>query len=219
MISCSSSAFGCRHEPCAHTCQRHEVGTAGTAPHHSAGEHSYTIMPQAYWRVISVWLSLATFRLLYVFVIIAHTNRRLLHVNVTAQPTAQWTVQQFREAIPADHTDRIFIHDRDAIFSKQVDLGVGHMGLRGLKTPVRTPVANAMGERVIGTMRRECLDLVIPLGEGHLYSILKEWSDRLKELVLHGMHPSLFGREFSSLDKRSHHGVISRDLLHAGGGP
>ncbi len=117
----------------------------------------------------------ATFRMLYVFVVIEHASRRLLHVNVTAHPTAQWTMQQFREAIPADHAYRILIHDRDSIFSKDVDQGVRHMGLHVIKTPVRTPVANAICERVIGTMRRECLDFMIPLNERHLYGILKEW--------------------------------------------
>jgi transposase InsO family protein len=117
----------------------------------------------------------ATFRLLYVFVIIKHTSRKLLHVNVTAHPTAQWTIQQFREALPSDHTYRILIHDRDAIFSKAVDLSVSHMGLHVIRTPVRTPVANSICERVIGTMRRECLDFMIPLNERHLYGILKEW--------------------------------------------
>ena len=116
----------------------------------------------------------ATFRVLYVFVIIEHARRRLLHVNVTAHPTAQWTIQQFREAIPADHTYGILIHDRDAIFSKDVDQGVRHMGLHVIQTPVQTPVANAICERVIGTLRRECLDFVIPLNERHLYGILKE---------------------------------------------
>ena len=109
------------------------------------------------------------------FVVIEHTSRRLLHVNVTAHPTAQWTLQQFREAIPAGHPYRVLIHDRDAIFSKQVDQGIRHMGLRVLKTPVRTPVANVICERVIGTLRRECLDFVIPLHKRHLYGILKEW--------------------------------------------
>jgi putative transposase len=103
----------------------------------------------------------STFRILYVFVMIEYTSRRLLHVGVTAHPTAEWTLQQFREAIPVDHSYRFLIHDRDSIFSKQVDQGVRNMGLRVLKTPVRTPVANAICERVIGTMRRECLDFVI----------------------------------------------------------
>src|SRR5215831_17861890 len=117
----------------------------------------------------------ATFRILYVFVMIEHASRRLLHVNVTAHPTAPWTMQQFREAIPADHTYRMLIHDRDTIFSKDVDQGVRHMGLHVVKTPVRAPAANAICERLIGTPRRECLDFVIPLNERHLYSILKEW--------------------------------------------
>ena len=84
-------------------------------------------------------------------------------------------MQQFREAIPADHRYRILIHDRDSIFSKHVDQRVRHMGLHVIKTPVRTPVANAICERVIGTMRRECLDFTIPLNATHLYGILKEW--------------------------------------------
>jgi transposase InsO family protein len=123
----------------------------------------------------------ATFRILYVFVVIEHASRRLLHVNVTAHPTAQWTMRQFREVIPSDHTYRLLIHDRDAIFSKQVDQGIQNMGLRVLTTPVRTPVANSICERIIGTLRRECLDFVIPLNERHLYGILKEWVHHYNE--------------------------------------
>jgi transposase InsO family protein len=123
----------------------------------------------------------ATFRILYVFVVIEHASRRLLHVNVTAHPTAQWTMQQFREAIPADHSYRILIHDRDSIFSNQVDQGVRNLRLRVIKTPVRTPVANAICERVIGTLRRDCLDFLIPLNERHLCGILKEWVGHYNE--------------------------------------
>jgi transposase InsO family protein len=117
----------------------------------------------------------ATFRILYVFVVIEHGSRRLLHINITPHPTAQWTLQQFREAIPADHAYRFLIYDRDSIFAKEGDQGVRNMGLRVIKTPVRMPVANAICERVIGTMRSECLDFVIPLNERHLYGMLKEW--------------------------------------------
>jgi transposase InsO family protein len=84
-------------------------------------------------------------------------------------------MQQFREAIPTDHPYRLLIHDRDSIFSNQVDQGVRNMGLHVLKTPVRAPVANAICERVIGTMRRDCLDFVIPLNKRHLYGLLREW--------------------------------------------
>ena len=117
----------------------------------------------------------ATFRLLYVFVVIEHASRRLFHVNVTAHPTTKWTIQQFREAIPTDHPYRILIHDRDTIFSKAVDQSVGHLGLHVVKTPARMPVANSICERVLGSLRRECLDFLIPLNEWHLYGILKEW--------------------------------------------
>ena len=86
----------------------------------------------------------ATFRILNVFVIIEYASRRRLHVHVRAHPTAEWTMQQFREAIPADHSYRMIVHDRDSIFSKQVAQGVQKMGSHVLKTPVRTPVANSM---------------------------------------------------------------------------
>ena len=96
-------------------------------------------------------------------------------LSAAYRDTTAWTLQQLCEAIPVDHSYRFFIHDRDSMFSKQVDQGVRNMGLRVLKTPVRTPVANAICERVIETMRRECLDFVIPLYERHLYSLLTEW--------------------------------------------
>jgi putative transposase len=73
-----------------------------------------------------------------------HTTRRLLHVNVTAHPTAQWTLQQLREALPCDHTYRFLIHDRDSIFSPQLDQSIRHLGLRVVKTPPQTPQANAL---------------------------------------------------------------------------
>jgi len=81
----------------------------------------------------------ATFRLLYVFVVMEHATRRILHMNVTRHPTAPWTLQQLREAIPADHAYRFLLHDRDSIFSQQLDQSIRHLGLRVLKTPVRTP--------------------------------------------------------------------------------
>lgn len=78
----------------------------------------------------------ATFRILFVFVVIEHVSRRLLHINVTAHPTERWTIQQFREAIPADHPYCILIHDRDAIFSKAVDQNMS-LG-PGIPEPIRT---------------------------------------------------------------------------------
>ena len=117
----------------------------------------------------------ASFRVLYVFVALEQGRRRILHHNVTTHPTAEWTLQQFREAIPADHSYRFVIHDRDQVFSKELDEAVTAMGVRVLRTPVRAPLANSICERLIGTIRRECLDFMIPLGERHLKRILREW--------------------------------------------
>ena len=82
--------------------------------------------------------------------VIEHATRRMLHANVTAHPTAQWTLQQLREAIPSDHRYRFLMHDRDTIFSQHLDQSIRHLGLRVLKTPPRTPQANAICERVFG---------------------------------------------------------------------
>jgi len=117
----------------------------------------------------------ATFRLLYVFVVIEHTSRRLLHVHVTGHPTAAWTLQQLREAIPSDHHYRFLIHDRDSIFSRELDQRVQNLGLRILKTPSQCPQANALCERLLGTLRRECLDFVTPLTENHLRRLVQAW--------------------------------------------
>jgi transposase InsO family protein len=77
----------------------------------------------------------------------------------------RWTIQQFRDAIPADHTYGLLIHDRDTISSRQLDQGMRHLGVRVLRSPVRSPQANAHCERLLGILRRECLDFLIPLTE------------------------------------------------------
>jgi putative transposase len=117
----------------------------------------------------------AGFRVLYVLVVMEIGSRRILHCNVTAHPTAAWTLQQFREAVASDHSYRFLIHDRDSIFSTEVDAELQAFGLKVLRTPVQAPKANAYCERLIGSMRRECLDWVIPLNEKHLRRILREW--------------------------------------------
>jgi putative transposase len=117
----------------------------------------------------------ASFRLLLVFVVMEHATRRVVHVNVTTHPTAAWTLQQLREAIPTDHAYRFLIHDRDSIFSQALDQGIRHLGLRVLNTPPHSPQANALCERLLGTLRRECLDFVMPLTEHHLRRLLQAW--------------------------------------------
>jgi putative transposase len=115
----------------------------------------------------------ATFKLFYVLVVMEHASRRIIHLNVTAHPTAAWTVQQFREALASDHAYRFIIHDRDAIFATGLDASLAYLGLEVIQTPVRSPQANALCERLIGTLRRECLDWIIPLTEEHLRKTLR----------------------------------------------
>jgi len=117
----------------------------------------------------------ATFRVFYVSVVMEVGTRRIRHWNMTEHPTAEWTAQQFRMLISGDEPHRFLIHDRDSIYSAEVDRTITAMGLTILKTPVRSPQANAFCERLIGTIRRECLDWVIPLTEDHLRSILRAW--------------------------------------------
>lgn len=102
-----------------------------------------------------------TFQILYVFIAIAIGSCRLLHCNVTDHPTAEWTWQQFRVRL-------------DAIFSAEVDEALNGFGPKVLKTPVRTPMANAHCEPLIGTIRRECLDYLIPMNERHFRRIVRD---------------------------------------------
>lgn len=102
------------------------------------------------------------------FVVLDVGTRRIVHWNVTEHPTADWTTRQCGAVITGETGHRFLVHDCDAIYAPAVDRVIRSMGLRVLKTPPRTPQANAFCERVIGTIRRECLDWLIPLHERHL---------------------------------------------------
>jgi putative transposase len=117
----------------------------------------------------------ATFRMGEVFVVMEIGSRRLVHVNVTGHPTAAGTLQQFREILAEPHGYRFVLHDRDSIYSPWLDAAVTGMGIRVLRTPVQSPTANAYCERLLGSLRRECLDFMIPLTETHLLRLLKVW--------------------------------------------
>ena len=102
-------------------------------------------------------------------------SRRILHANVTEHPTSEWTTQQFREVFADPHGYRFVLHDRDSIFSSSLDWALSDFGVRVLRTPVQAPKANAYCERLVGTIRRECLDYMMPMNERHLRRILKEF--------------------------------------------
>jgi transposase InsO family protein len=112
-----------------------------------------------------------TYRLLFVLVILANRRRRVVHVGVTAHPTAAWTAQQLREAFPEDAAPRYLLHDRDRAFAALAVMATG-MGIQEIRTAPRSPWQNAYAERVIGSIRRECLDHVIVVNETGLSRIL-----------------------------------------------
>ena len=112
-----------------------------------------------------------TFRLLFVLVILAHDRRRIVHADVTAHPTAGWIAQQLRNAFPADQAPRYLVHDRDGAFG-EVAATVAGMHVEAVRTAPRSPWQNAYVERLIGSIRRECLDHVIVVNEVGLRRVL-----------------------------------------------
>jgi putative transposase len=117
------------------------------------------------------------FQVLYVFLVLAHDRRRILHFNVTAHPTAEWTGQQLREAFPFDQLPHYLLRDRDAIFGNAFRRQVRDMGIREVLSAPRSPWQRAYVERMIGSIRRECLDHVIAFHETSLRRILSSYFD------------------------------------------
>src|SRR5262245_14283897 len=117
----------------------------------------------------------ATFRVLYVFIVLAHDRRRVLHFNVTEHPSAAWTAQQIIETFPDETAPRFLLRDRDQIYGGEFRLRVAGMKIEEVITAARSPWQNAYVERLIGSIRRECLDHVIVLGEIHLRRILRSY--------------------------------------------
>jgi transposase InsO family protein len=117
----------------------------------------------------------ATFRGLFVFVVLSHERRRIVHVNVTAHPTAAWTAQQVREAWPWDTAPRFVIRDRDGIYGSDLRRAAQAMGIEEVLTAPRSPWQNPFVERLIGSIRRECLDHVIVWNEHWLRRYLEQY--------------------------------------------
>ena len=113
------------------------------------------------------------FQVLYVFLVLAHDRRRILHFAVTAHPTAEWTAQQLREAFPWDSAPRFLLRDRDRIFGSDFTKQVNELGIQEVLGAPRAPQQRAYIERVIGTIRRECLDHLIIVNEAALHRHLK----------------------------------------------
>ena len=116
------------------------------------------------------------FNLLYVLVIVRLARRELVWLNVTAHPTAEWIAQQITEAFPWTEAPRYLIRDRDAIYGAAVTRRLRAMGIRDKPIAAGSPWQNSFAERLIGSIRRECVDHVIALGEQHLRRVLKSYA-------------------------------------------
>jgi transposase InsO family protein len=110
----------------------------------------------------------ARFRLLYCFLVLSHDRRCVLHFGVTAHPTSVWTARQLVEAFPFAAAPRFLLHDRDSIYGNSFQKRANSLGIEELATAPRSPWQNPYVERLIGSIRRECLDHVIVLNEAHL---------------------------------------------------
>ena len=125
------------------------------------------------------------FKLLYGLVIIQLQRRYLVWINVTANPTAEWIAHQITEGFPWDQAPRYLIRDRDASYGHAVTRRLAAMGIRDRPTAPRSPWQNGHVERLIGSIRRECLDHVVIRGDAHLRRILAAYANYYNELLTH----------------------------------
>jgi transposase InsO family protein len=129
------------------------------------------------WAADLLTVQTLTFRTLYVLFFVAHDRRELVHLNVTAHPTAAWVWRQLIEATPWGRAPRYLVRDRDAVYGRDFNSRARGLGVETVLTPIRAPRANAVAERLVGTLRRECLDHhVIVLNEAHLHAVLTEYT-------------------------------------------
>lgn len=127
----------------------------------------------------------ATFRILFAFVVLRHDRRRVVHFNVTAHPTAEWTAQQIVEAFPFDEAPRFLVRDRDSIYGSLFRRRIRDMHIEDVVCAPRSPWQNPYCERLVGSIRRECLDHVIILNERHLRRILSDYVDYYHHIRAH----------------------------------
>ncbi len=116
-----------------------------------------------------------SFRILFVFLVLSHDRRRILHFNVTAHPSAQWTGRQLLEAFPWDTAPRFLIRDRDGIYGNDFNRSIHALEIKQVLIAPRSPRQNPYVERLIGSIRRECLDHVIVFNGNHLRRVLSSY--------------------------------------------
>jgi transposase InsO family protein len=125
------------------------------------------------------------FDLLYAFVVVRLGRRELVWINVTANPTAEWVARQITEAFPWDEAPGYMVRDRDRIFGGIVTRRLRAMGIRDRPIAPASPWQNGFAERLIGSIRRECLDHIVVFGEAHLRGILRSYARYYNDLRTH----------------------------------
>ena len=125
------------------------------------------------------------FKLLFVLVILRHQRRRLISLTVTTNPTAEWIARQITEAFPWNEAPDYLIRDRDGAYGHAVTRRLAAMGIRDHPTAARSPWQNGHAERLIGSIRRECLDHIVVFGEGHLRRILVAYASYYNDVRTH----------------------------------
>ena len=139
-------------------------------------------------------------------------SKLTIPVNVTHHPTADWTLQQLRECVVGDEGYRFIIHDRDRIYSRELDSSLKTLGLTVLKTPRKAPQANAICERWIGSARRECLDFMIPISETHIRQTLRCWVDHYNRARPHSsLGPGTPDASFPKAELQAQRHCIPKD--------
>jgi transposase InsO family protein len=138
-------------------------------------------MPMASHRWICSWSQPVSFRLLYGFLILQHSRRKLVWLSVTAHPNAGWIARQLTEACAWQQAPRYVIRDRDCVYSGVFAQRLRAMGIRDQPIAPRSPWQNGCAERLIGSIRRDCLDHVVVFGEWHLRHLLKSYQKYYNE--------------------------------------
>lgn len=147
-------------------------------PKRTTGQHWKTFLKNHSAEIVSMdflVVPTVTFRLLYVLVFLSHDRRKIIHFNVTDHPTSAWATHQLTNAFYDEETPKFLIRDRDKIFGRVFSESVSALGIRPILTAYRSPWQNGYVERLIGSIRRECLDQLIIVNETHLRRILQSY--------------------------------------------
>lgn len=154
----------------------------------TTGQRWKTFLKNHSREIISIdFFTVATvnFKIVYVLIFLDHHRRKIIHFNVTSNPTSLWTSQQVKNTFYNRDTPKYLIRDRDSIFGNYFNDSINNFGIKQLITSYRSPWQNGYCERVIGSIRRECLDHLIIINENHLRKVLYEYVNYFNKYRTH----------------------------------